>query len=252
VEILNSICFVDAQNGWAVGSMIMHTMDGGVSWEVQDSLEYFSLNDVYFVDAFNGWAVGSQNILHTSDGGITWEFPESSFSDRNSIYFTDLLNGWVAGENGILNTTDGGIHWEQQCYSPFSGYGIGFHDIYFTGSDEGWAVGPYSMILHTTNGGLTAIDNPDKPVMTNTLKLIVYPNPFSNSTTIEYDLEESAKVSLMIFNHLGQQVEVLVNEEQARGTHQVQWDAGDLLAGVYYCLLKTGKHLITEKIIKMK
>ncbi|HNS17051.1 MAG TPA: T9SS type A sorting domain-containing protein [Bacteroidales bacterium] len=61
-----------------------------------------------------------------------------------------------------------------------------------------------------------------------------FPNPCSDYTLFEYKLPEPGEVSLTIFNHLGQQVAVLVKEEQACGKHQVQWDAEGVPAGMYY------------------
>jgi hypothetical protein len=66
-----------------------------------------------------------------------------------------------------------------------------------------------------------------------------YPNPFSNFTTIEYELEHSANVNLSIYNHLGQRVADLVDGTQVTGTHQVQWDAEGLPTGIYYYRLST-------------
>jgi hypothetical protein len=61
-----------------------------------------------------------------------------------------------------------------------------------------------------------------------------YQNPFSNFTTIEYEVEHSVTVNLSIYNHLGQQVAVLVDGEQAAGRQMVQWNAEGLPAGIYF------------------
>jgi flagellar hook assembly protein FlgD len=61
-----------------------------------------------------------------------------------------------------------------------------------------------------------------------------YPNPFNKTTTVEYELEHDATVTLSIYNHLGQEVVVLVNETQLAGTHQVLWNAENLPAGIYF------------------
>jgi N-acetylneuraminic acid mutarotase len=66
-----------------------------------------------------------------------------------------------------------------------------------------------------------------------------YPNPFSQATTIEYELEHDATVTLTIYNHLGQEVVVLVNKTEPAGTHQVQWDAENLPAGIYFYRIST-------------
>jgi hypothetical protein len=61
-----------------------------------------------------------------------------------------------------------------------------------------------------------------------------YPNPFSTSTTLEYELEYQATINLSIYNHLGQRVAVLVDKEQAAGRQQMMWEAEGMPAGVYY------------------
>lgn len=74
---LNSAFFVDADTGWAVGSMgsILKTVDGGVTWSLQHVHgHYYWLRSVFFVDASTGWAAGTNGlILRTTDGGSTWK-----------------------------------------------------------------------------------------------------------------------------------------------------------------------------------
>ncbi len=79
----------------------------------------------------------------------------------------------------------------------------------------------------------------------------VFPNPFNKTTTIEYQLKENSFVYLIIFNHLGQMMNMLVNEQQSKGTYQVQWNAEGLPAGVYYFQLKSGNQVTGRKIIKL-
>ena len=78
----------------------------------------------------------------------------------------------------------------------------------------------------------------------------IFPNPFSNFITIDYELENSADVNLTIYNYLGQQIKILVNEFQPKGGQQIQWNAEGLPAGLYFCRLKTGNQFITHKIVK--
>jgi hypothetical protein len=65
-----------------------------------------------------------------------------------------------------------------------------------------------------------------------------YPNPFNPATTIRYSIPEgitrSARVTLRIFNILGQEVAVLVNGEATPGTYEVTWHAGGLPSGIYF------------------
>ena len=50
-----------------------------------------------------------------------------------------------------------------------------------------------------------------------------YPNPFKTSTTIEYNLPEAGLVSIEVYDVLGRVVDVLKNENQSAGTHQIKW-----------------------------
>jgi hypothetical protein len=71
-----------------------------------------------------------------------------------------------------------------------------------------------------------------------------YPNPFNPSTVVRYDLARSSRVTLRIFNLLGQEVRRLVEGPQTAGTHAETWDgrndAGSMLAsGIYFAVLET-------------
>jgi len=62
-----------------------------------------------------------------------------------------------------------------------------------------------------------------------------YPNPFNSSTIIKYELPDGAFVRLVVYDILGREVKVLVNERKESGIHQVQFDPGSLSSGVYIC-----------------
>ena len=77
------------------------------------------------------------------------------------------------------------------------------------------------------------------------------PNPFTTSTTIEYELQQPSTIQITIYNHLGKQLEV-IQQTQSAGKQQVVWNAEGLTGGVYYCVLKTGNGTKTMKMIKLK
>jgi hypothetical protein len=82
--------------------------------------------------------------------------------------------------------------------------------------------------------------------------VVSYPNPFSEYMTFEYELEESGTVNLMIFNHLGQEVEVLLDGQQDKGRQQVQWNTERLPSGLYFYRLTTHDSRLTTtgKLVK--
>jgi hypothetical protein len=60
-----------------------------------------------------------------------------------------------------------------------------------------------------------------------------YPNPFNPSTTIRYGLPSPSRVSLKIYNILGQQIAEIINKEQSEGSYEVLWNA-DGASGLYF------------------
>ncbi|MHB1049089.1 MAG: T9SS type A sorting domain-containing protein [Bacteroidota bacterium] len=60
-----------------------------------------------------------------------------------------------------------------------------------------------------------------------------FPNPFNPSTTIRYGLPSASRVTLKIYNILGQQIAEIVNQEQSEGIYEVQWNA-NVATGLYF------------------
>jgi hypothetical protein len=82
--------------------------------------------------------------------------------------------------------------------------------------------------------------------------LNIYPNPLRTHTTLEYQLEAPGFVHLAIYNQMGKQVAVPVDEHKPAGVHKVSWNAAGLRAGIYYCRLQTGNQIYSEKMILIK
>lgn len=78
-----------------------------------------------------------------------------------------------------------------------------------------------------------------------------YPNPFNPSTTIRYQLPKAARVSLKVYNLLGQLVAALVDEEKQAGYYQIQWST-QLPAGIYFYQLHAGEFTETKKLLLIR
>ncbi len=79
-----------------------------------------------------------------------------------------------------------------------------------------------------------------------------YPNPFNPSTKISYSLKNTEKVYLSVFNTLGQEIAVLVNDTQNAGSHEVMFSASNLPSGTYFYRLQTGANVETKKMLLIK
>jgi hypothetical protein len=79
-----------------------------------------------------------------------------------------------------------------------------------------------------------------------------YPNPFNPSTTIRFDLPHASKVSLKVYNVLGQEVTTLVDEEKPAGRYDVRFNAQNLASGMYMYRLQAGEYVAVEKSLLLK
>jgi len=82
--------------------------------------------------------------------------------------------------------------------------------------------------------------------------LQVYPNPFSSSTTISWEIPANDFVTLKIYNMLGVEVASLVNDIQPDGKHEIIFDAGHLNNGIYMILLNVRSYIEHKFIILNK
>ncbi len=78
------------------------------------------------------------------------------------------------------------------------------------------------------------------------------PNPFINSTTIRYQLPDAGFVSLKVYNVIGNEVAELVNSNQTKGSHTIDFTANDLTSGVYYYRLRFGDQVRSNKMLLIK
>jgi hypothetical protein len=80
-----------------------------------------------------------------------------------------------------------------------------------------------------------------------------YPNPFNPTTSITYTLSRKAQVKLTVYDLLGREVAVLVNEAKPAGAHQVKFNAAKLSSGVYLYRIQTGEGFMqTRKLMILK
>lgn len=90
-------------------------------------------------------------------------------------------------------------------------------------------------------------------VMTNSFKLYQnYPNPVNSTTLISYQLQESAFVTLKVFDFQGREIITLVNKYQNAGNHSMQFNASGLQSGMYFYGIEAGQYHDIKKLIILK
>jgi photosystem II stability/assembly factor-like uncharacterized protein len=174
---LNSVHFIDANTGWAVGESgtIIKTTNSGVTWLNQTSGTNHKLLDVQFKNINLGLAAGGTGefwnpdsviLLKTTDGGLNWIKQLSIKGKFYDVCYTDEYNGHLVGSGEdifghirpiYLKTTDGGNTWMTQYYNENFMSAVDFID-----NNTGWLVeiiwggfGCYgSVIRKTMDGGM--------------------------------------------------------------------------------------------------
>jgi photosystem II stability/assembly factor-like uncharacterized protein len=124
--LLTSVCFIDDQQGWAVGhwGVVLHTQDGGETWKLlrQDTAVDQPLFSVYFTDRSNGLAVGLWSLtLRTTDGGLSWtpiKMPPLPGGDEAGPSLFQIFRSrdgalFIAAEQGaVFRSNDAGLSWK--------------------------------------------------------------------------------------------------------------------------------------------
>ncbi len=108
----------------------------------------------------------------------------------------------------------------------------------------------FPIIWATISGGSVGVNNVTSP------KLAILsqnmPNPFSDATTISYELTESANVSLNVFDITGKKVQSIEEGKKQAGSHAMIFSAGNLQAGVYFYTLTAGETRLTKRMTIVK
>jgi photosystem II stability/assembly factor-like uncharacterized protein len=239
---LSDMCFV-SNYGWAVGGdtsgIILHTSNGGVKWEIQDTMSYKWLLSVFFLDKENGWITGfNGTIIHTSDGGKNWIKQESGTIEHIlTIRFTDLNNGWATSKYGvILHTIDGGKKWSKQVNEDVTI----FTKLYFFDSDNGWAVGYKGYLLKYKSLGTSVEDN--QTIINN---ISYYPNPSKDYLIIKLDSVPLANEVIEVYDLMGQNL-LTQKIENKETCIKLQ----NLITGIYYCKLKQNGTVFKFEVVR--
>lgn len=273
-EALTDVHFTDSQTGTAVGwnGIILRTTDGGKNWVTQNSNSTSYLTSVYFVNSNTGYAVGnSGTILATMDGGIPVEL--TSFTA--AVNGNDVTLNWSTASE--INNMGFEVEksqtsevksqkWEKIGFIQGIGTSTEINTYHFT--DYNLSSGNYFYRLKQIDFDGTFAYLPGGEAGSKGIEVNItqpaefsleqnYPNPFNPETKIKYGIPfvgtgiETA-VQLKIYDVLGNEVAVLVNEEKLPGEYQVTFDASGLVSGIYFYNLNTGDFSETKKMILLR
>jgi hypothetical protein len=189
-----------------------------------------------------------------------------NIGDFNSDGYDDfILNGagmsfWlILGGPHINNNNPYGIRGflGPSTIFPYKAVPVGDQSGYgrndFIGSVKGDNIG-YGHILMFIGNNTVKTDIKREKDSTNTRQNIlqVYPNPFNSQIRISYTLKNRGNINLKLYNSIGQEIELLKNEEENAGIHEINYKNNKLPSGIYFLTLNHNGELVTQKIVLTK
>ena len=250
--------FSDTQNGFISGNGInFKSTNGGLTWVYNigtGGVLSMVNNSQLYQYTLSGNQVG---LKRTTNGGVIWysviPYILSNLSDICFVnYFTGYAVGNTQNNNVLMKSTNAGVNWHSQIDS--NGW---LQSLYFINELTGYAVGNLNsgVIFKTTTGGVTiGISSISTEIPKQFSLSQNYPNPFNPSTKIKFDISgtSAAQTFLSVYDIMGREVEVLVNEQLSPGQYQVDWNANSYPSGVYYYKITAGSFTETKKMVLVK
>jgi hypothetical protein len=225
-----------------------------------------NLSDENWLDASATLDEGANTLTITGESGTEYALASTS----------DPLPVELASFEAIL--TSGAVTLKWHTETEVNNYG--FEVQRKTEAEEWVAVGfieghgnsnspkQYLFTDKNLNGGsrfsyrLKQIDNDGRFAYTNVVEVMLiptifelaqnYPNPFNPATIIRYQLPESSKVTLKIYDILGNEVITLLNEDKEAGIYEVIFNASNYSSGVYFYRIQAGSFVETKKMVLLK
>lgn len=268
----HKVKFTDPEHLFAIGrNGLWVSKDSSKTWHSIYSVDYFYTGYSFdFYDSITGiLSFGYTKSLFTIDGGQTWkEFEKPKGISINDCviigpsYDNEVIRVLEAGDNGILNyyyfNIDGEVTYSKQLAS-FTNSSLNKIEVNIEEQFPNIWIGSnnFNIIYREYEKLPTDLKEIDNQILDKFSLSQNYPNPFNPVTTIGYTIPtdmryEYQDVRLVIYDILGREVAILVNQRQKPGNYIVNFDAASLSSGIYYYQLKTDSFVQTKKMILLK
>ncbi len=151
---------------------------------------------------------------------------------------TDIGTSWTTVNEGFPRAS-----WDSTRYVSIRCFATSEQNL-FAGTDAGLVRRPLSE--------MTSVEHSPTNVPTHFSLKQNYPNPFNPSTTIKFELSRASHASLCLYDLLGRELAVLLNEKRNAGVYEVKFDGSNLASGVYFYRLQAGDFIQTKKLVILK
>lgn len=236
------------------GGVIFQSADGGDTWTGNPVGGY---NNLYTICNYGSieWAMGDQGFIYKNNIPLPVEL--SSF---NAKALGRDINLYWSTESEIncslfmIEKKSGTGIWKVIQKINASGNSYSRKSYSFTDKDAAAEIQSYRLKIVDNDGSFrySSIINVEATVVVRFSLEQNYPNPFNPVTNIRYSVSEKTRVTLTIYNMMGEKVEVLADRIVDAGLHTVNWNAERYPSGVYCYELKTDKYISVKKLTLIK
>jgi photosystem II stability/assembly factor-like uncharacterized protein len=201
-----------------------------------------------------GNQIGAYDGVYIStNNGESWIL-SSLHKYVESLVISGLYIFCATDSNGIYVSSDDGATWVQK------NEGMGNQTVYslFVTPDYVYAGTRGSSVWKRSFSEIISIKSISSQIPQEFCLYQNFPNPFNPVTKIKFDIPLDSRlrgndnVVLKIFDILGREIAVLVNEQFNPGTYEVQWDASNYPSGVYFYRLISGNYIETRKMVLLR
>ena len=220
---------------------LFRTTNSGANWDLQFS-SIAQIGAIFFLNSSKGWirggTSGTNGVAYTTNSGINWINGQGEIGG-NDIKFVNDSIGYAGGGSfplRIIKSIDGGKNWGYQTAQVTPDISV---SVLLNDTLNVWA--GRQLLVHTSDGGgpiiYTGIGiNPNSGVVPSFNLKQNYPNPFNPSTNITFEVTRNSKISLKIFNMLGEEIDELIDyEKHNTGIYTVSYETDDdMPSGVYF------------------
>ncbi|MGE5847066.1 MAG: T9SS type A sorting domain-containing protein, partial [Ignavibacteria bacterium] len=194
-------------------------------------------------------------VYYSSDLGNTWE---SRGLNNLEIFSLSVNNDTVlVGINNAGNDPNPvGPYISFNKGSTWNDVGEGMENksvLSFEFDEKGYLLAGTRTCLYRSKNILTSfLEGQVRKTETKYILSQNYPNPFNPVTRIRYQLPERTFVSIKVYDNLGKEIALLVNEEKTAGEYSIEFDGSEFSSGVYFYSIAAGDFREVRKIILMK
>ena len=236
------------------GGGIFISSDNGASWDENNTGSLGSAI-IYCLavsgsNIFAGTRFGE--IYISSDNGDNWSEATTDFSLTTQIHALSVSgsNIFAGTSDGVFLSTNNGTDWKEineglTSTSLFI-FSLAVSDSYLFAGIEGDGVWRRALSeitdVESNSDGLVSDFNLEQN----------FPNPFNPTTSIKYSIPSNNFVTLKVYDLLGREVAILVNEEKHPGIYEIKFNASSLSSGAYFYKLQAGDFIDAKKFVLMK